>query len=309
MDLGKTIWRDGEWLNYDDANLPMLTHSLHYGLSIFDGIRCYQTQSQPQIFRLKEHMKRFVESAKIVNMPLNHGADELCQAAVQLVQKNHHRSCYIRPLGYYGNDRMGLSTQGMRGHVAIISWQWGAYLGEEGILKGIRTTISSYTRHHPNISMVRAKVGGNYVNSQLAKADAIANGYSEALMLDPEGFVVEGTGENLFIVENGILITPPQGSILPGITRDTVMTLAREQGVEVKEDRITRDRLLIADECFLTGTAAEITPVREVDRRPIGSGEPGPVTKKIQEKFFQVVGGELAGYEHWLTPVPGQTVV
>jgi branched-chain amino acid aminotransferase len=304
VDLGKNVWMDGDWVEAKDANVSIMTHSMHYGLSIFDGIRCYQTADGPKVFRLREHMQRFVNSCKIVGMIIDYNVDQLEAVVLETLRRNRHKSCYIRPLAYYGDDRVGLNTLGMKGRIAIMTWEWGAYLGEEGLLKGIRVKTSSYTRHHPNITMIRAKIGGNYVNSQLAKAEALADGYDEAMMLDPEGFLVEGSGENLFIVEGAHLVTPSQGSILPGITRDTVMSLAQSEGIPVKEDRLTRDRVLIADEFFLSGTAAEITPVREMDRRPIGTSTPGPITKKIQELFFKVVGGEIPDFDHWLTPVP-----
>jgi branched-chain amino acid aminotransferase len=304
VDMGQYVWMNGDWLPGKDAKVPILTHSLHYGLSVFDGIRCYQTASGPQIFRLHEHIVRFVNSCKIVGMKIDETVEEIEAIILETIRRNGHKSCYIRPLAYFGDDRLGLNTLGMQGRIAIMTWEWGAYLGEEGLLKGIRVKTSSYTRHHPNITMTRAKVGGNYVNSQMAKAEALADGYDEALMLDPEGFLAEGSGENIFIVEGARLITPPQGSILPGITRDTVMTLAMSEGIPVIEDRLTRDRALIADEFFMSGTAAEITPIREMDRRSIGESSPGPITKKIQELFFKVVGGELEGYSHWLTPIP-----
>lgn len=304
VDMGKFVWLNGDWIEAADANVSILTHSIHYGLSIFDGIRCYQTGNGPKVFRLREHAQRFCDSCKIVGMDIEVTVDELEAIILETIRRNGHKACYIRPLAFFGDDRVGLNTLGMKGRVAVITWEWGAYLGEEGLLKGIRCKTSSYTRHHPNITMTRAKVGGNYVNSQMAKAEALADGYDEALLLDPEGFLVEGSGENIFMVEKSELITPPQGSILPGITRDTVMTLARAEGIPVKEDRLTRDRPLIAEEFFLSGTAAEITPVREIDRRMIGSGSPGPITKRIQELFFKVVGGELPGYDHWLTPIP-----
>lgn len=302
--MGAFVHVDGEWIAIEDAKLSFMTHSLHYGLTAFEGIRCYQSSAGPRIFRLEEHMKRFLNSCKIVDMPLDQKLGDVMSAVVETVRINGHKACYIRPLAYYGDDRIGLNTVGMKGHFAVLTWEWGAYLGEEGLLKGIRVKVSSYTRHHPNIAQVRAKVSGNYINSMLAKAEAIKHGYDEALMLDPDGFVVEGTGENLFIVEGGRLITPPEGSILPGITRDSIITLARDSGLTVSLERLTRDRVLCADEVFLTGTAAELTPVREMDGRTIGTGSPGPVTRSLQDKFFKVVGGEVAGYESWLTPVP-----
>lgn len=303
VELGAYIYLDKAFIPREEAQLPILTHSLHYGMAVFDGIRCYQTDNGPQVFRLKEHAQRFVGSCKIVGMPIDVGAEEVEAAILETIRRNGHSACYIRPLAFYGTDRMGLNTVGMRGHVAVLTWEWGAYLGDDGLLKGIRVKTASYTRHHPNITMVRAKVSGNYVNSQMAKAEAVSHGYDEALMMDPEGFVVEGTGENIFIVEDGELVTPPQGSILPGITRDTVMRIARREGIPVREERLTRDRVLLADEVFLTGTAAEITPVREVDGRVVGSGAVGPVCKSMQATFFKVVGGELPGYAEWLAPV------
>jgi branched-chain amino acid aminotransferase len=303
VDLGNTIWMDGVWTPSAEARVPIITHSLHYGLSIFDGIRAYEAGGKPGIFRLREHMLRFCDSSKIVGMPIGFSCEELVEAVIEVVCRNGHQSCYIRPLAYYCDERVGLNTQGMKGRVAIMTWEWGAYLGEEGIRDGIRVMTSSYTRHHPNIAMTNAKVGGNYVNSQLAKREAVDMGYAEALMLDPEGYVVEGSGENLFLIEGNTLVTPPRGSILPGITRDSIMTLARAEGMNVLEDRISRGRLIVAEEAFLCGTAAEVTPVAQVDRRDIGSGRTGRLTKRFQELYDRAVRGDLPGYEDWVTVV------
>lgn len=300
VDLAKWFFLDGEWVRSEDAKVSIVTHSLHYGLAVFEGIRCYKTAAGPAIFRLKEHAKRFIDSCKIVHMPIDFDQAKLESLLTEAVRRNELDECYLRPLAYYSTEKVGLSTQGMRGHLAVVAWKWGAYLGADGLTKGIRVMTSSYTRHHPNITMTRAKVSGNYLNSQLAKLEAVSHGYAEALMLDPEGYVVEGSGENLFMVEDGTLITPPQGSILNGITRASVLTLARDNGIPVREERLTRDRLMIADEVFFTGSAAEVTPIREIDREPVADGVPGPITMKLQDLYFKAIRGELDGYERWL---------
>ena len=303
MQKARYIWMDGALVPWDEAQVHVLTHTLHYGLGVFEGIRCYDTIRGPAIFRHREHVERFFNSAKIAGMPLELGREAIADATRLLVRENGQRACYIRPLAFFGHDRLGVNNIGISVHVAIASYVWGAYLGEDGLTRGIRACVSSYTRHHPNAVSTKAKVCGNYVNSQLAKVEAIQHGYEEALLLDPDGFVVEGSGENLFIVEDGRLVTPPLGNVLGGITRDAVMRIAADEGIEVREDRLVRDRLYTAQEVFLTGTAAEITPVREVDRRPVGDGRPGPVVEKLQKRFFTVVRGEDARYSHWLDPV------
>ncbi len=298
------IWLNGELVDWEKATTHILTHTLHYGLGIFEGIRCYKTDRGPAVFRLQEHIDRLYDSAKITRIPIPYRPEELIEATFDLIRVNDLEECYIRPLAFLGYGRMGLNPIGLPVSVAVAVWPWGAYLGEEGLTKGIRAKISSFTRHHPNVMMTKAKVCGNYANSQLAKAEAIENGYDEAIMLDPWGNVAEGTGENLFIVRRGELKTPPLTAILEGITRDTVIELARTMGVGLREEAFSRDELYAADEAFFTGTAAEITPIREVDGRTIGSGKPGHVTTKLQQSFFDVVTGRDPTHEHWLTYVP-----
>lgn len=298
------IWLNGELVDWEKATTHILTHTLHYGLGIFEGIRCYKTDQGPAVFRLQEHIDRLYDSAKITRIPIPYRPEELIEATFDLIRVNDLEECYIRPLAFLGYGRMGLNPIGLPVSVAVAVWPWGAYLGEEGLTKGIRAKISSFTRHHPNVMMTKAKVCGNYVNSQLAKAEAIENGYDEAIMLDPWGNVAEGTGENLFIVRRGDLKTPPLTAILEGITRDSVIELARTMGVGLREEAFSRDELYAADEAFFTGTAAEITPIREVDGRTIGSGKPGHVTTKLQQSFFDVVTGRDPAHEHWLTYVP-----
>ena len=298
------IWLNGELVDWEKATTHILTHTLHYGLGIFEGIRCYKTDQGPAVFRLQEHIDRLYDSAKITRIPIPYRPEELIEATFDLIRVNDLEECYIRPLAFLGYGRMGLNPIGLPVSVAVAVWPWGAYLGEEGLTKGIRAKISSFTRHHPNVMMTKAKVCGNYANSQLAKAEAIENGYDEAIMLDPWGNVAEGTGENLFIVRRGDLKTPPLTAILEGITRDSVIELARTMGVGLREEAFSRDELYAADEAFFTGTAAEITPIREVDGRTIGPGKPGHVTTKLQQSFFDVVKGRDPAHEHWLTYVP-----
>jgi branched-chain amino acid aminotransferase len=279
-----------------------LTHSLHYGLAVFEGIRCYKGKRGTEIFRLQDHTRRLFDSAHITRMKIPFSVQEILSATIDIVKSNGLEEGYIRPLAFIGYGEMGLYVKENPVRVAIAAWPWGTYLGEEGLKNGIRVKISSYTRHHVNISMTRAKVSGYYVNSQIAKLEAKELGFDEALLLDTEGYVAEGPGENIFIVRNGELKTIPLTSILDGITRNSVMTLAREMKIPVREERFTRDELYIADEAFFSGTAAEITPIREVDGRTIGSGKPGPVTRRIQEEFFKIVRGETAVHSDWMTP-------
>lgn len=304
VQMGEWVWMEGDWVPFAQSSVSIVTHSLHYGLAAFDGLRAYKTAKGPAIFRLPEHARRFVNSCKVAEMPIRFDQAAIEAAHVEAIKRNKHEACYLRPLAWYGHEKVGLNTQGMTAKCALMTWEWGAYLGDEGLENGIRCVTSSYTRHHPNISLTRAKISGNYVNSQIAKAEAVENGYDEALMLDPEGYVVEGTGENLFVVEGNDLVTPPKGSILPGITRSTIMTLAKAEGMKVREERIDRGRLYLADEVFLTGTAAEVTPVREIDRKAIGIGKAGDRTKTLQKMYFKVVRGELPEYMDWLTVVP-----
>jgi len=297
------IWKDGQLVDWRDATLHMLTHSLHYGMAVFEGIRAYNTVNGTAIFRLKEHTQRLYNSAKIFQMNIPFDIETLIEAQKEVVRANKLESCYLRPLVWIGSEKMGVSARGNTIHVAIAAWPWGAYLGEEGLAKGIRVKTSSYTRHHVNVSMVRAKASGYYINSILANQEVTADGYDEALLLDTEGYVSEGAGENVFIIKNGRIYTPDLASCLDGITRDSVVTLARDMGIEVIEKRITRDEVYCADEAFFTGTAAEVTPIRELDGRTIGTGSRGPVTEKLQSMFFDVVGGKAEKYRHWLTKV------
>ena len=297
------IWKDGHMVDWRDATLHVLTHSLHYGMAVFEGIRAYNTPSGTVIFRLREHTQRLLNSAKIFQIKVPFDIDTLMSAQKDVVRANKLESCYLRPLVWIGSEKMGVLARGNTIHVAIAAWPWGAYLGEEGLAKGIRVKTSSFTRHHVNVSMVRAKASGYYINSILANQEVTADGYDEALLLDTEGYVSEGAGENVFIVKSGKIYTPDLASCLDGITRDSVVTLARDMGIEVIEKRITRDEVYCADEAFFTGTAAEVTPIRELDGRTIGEGSRGPVTEKLQSMFFDVVGGKADQYRHWLTPV------
>ena len=304
VEKAKKIWIDGKFVDWDDAKVHILTHTLHYGLGIFEGIRCYQCEDgRSAVFRLPEHVERFFHSAHAMLMKIPFSRKQITQAVLDTLRTNEQKAAYIRPLAFIGDGVMGLHPQNNPVRVSIITWPWGAYLGEEGITKGIRAKVSSFTRHHPNILMTKTKTCGNYVNSILAKLEVTKDGYDEAIMLDAEGYVAEGTGENIFIVRRGVLRTPPLNSILPGITRHCVITLARDLGFAVLEERLSRDDLYVADEAFFTGTAAEITPIREVDQRTIGEGLPGPLTKKLQDTYFQVVRGMKAEYGHWLTYV------
>jgi branched-chain amino acid aminotransferase len=297
------IWKDGHMVDWRDATLHMLTHSLHYGMAVFEGVRAYNTANGTAIFRLKEHTQRLFNSAKIFQMKVPFDMDTIMNAQLDVVRANKLESCYLRPLVWIGSEKMGVSARGNTIHVGIAAWPWGAYLGEEGLAKGIRVKTSSFTRHHVNVSMVRAKASGYYINSILANQEVTADGYDEALLLDTEGYVSEGAGENIFIVKSGKIYTPDLASCLDGITRDSVVTIARDLGIEVIEKRITRDEVYCADEAFLTGTAAEVTPIRELDGRAIGEGSRGPITEKIQSMFFDIVGGKATKYNHWLTRV------
>jgi branched-chain amino acid aminotransferase len=296
----KKIWMDGKFVNWDDAKVHILTHSLHYGLGVFEGIRCYKTNKGPAVFRLKDHVERLFKSAHIFTIKIPFKEEEIFEAIKETIRVNKIDSCYIRPIVFIGYGNMGVYPKNNPVQVAIAVWKWGAYLGEEGLKNGIKVKISSFIRNHVNSNLSRGKVCGYYVNSQLAKMEAISCGCDEAILLDTEGYVSEGSGENIFIVRKGVLKTTPLTSILEGITRDTVIKIAIDSGIEVKEERFTRDELYIADEVFLTGTAAEITPVREVDERTIGNGKRGPVTQKLQKLFFDIVQGKNKKYLHWL---------
>jgi branched-chain amino acid aminotransferase len=297
------IWKDGQLIDWRDANLHFLTHSLHYGMAVFEGVRAYKTVDGTAIFRLKEHTQRLFNSAKIFQMAVPYDFDTIVEAQKEVVRANQLESCYLRPLIWIGSEKMGVSARGNTIHVGIAAWPWGAYLGEDGLAKGIRVKTSSFTRHHVNVSMVRAKASGYYINSILANQEVTAEGYDEALLLDTDGYVSEGAGENVFIIRNGKIYTPDLASCLDGITRDAVLTMARDSGIEVIEKRITRDEMYCADEAFFTGTAAELTPIRELDNRQIGSGSRGPVTEKLQAMFFEVVAGKSAKYKDWLSKV------
>lgn len=297
------IWKDGKLIDWRDANIHILTHSLHYGMAVFEGVRAYKTDQGPAIFRLKEHTQRLLNSAKIFQMQVPYDLQTLIDAQIAVVRENQLESCYMRPLIWIGSEKLGIAAKGNTIHVAIAAWPWGAYLGEDGLAKGIRVKTSSFSRHHVNVSLVRAKASGYYINSILANQEALTDGYDEALLLDTDGYVSEGSGENVFIVRNGKIYTPDLASCLDGITRDAVLTMARDSGIEVIEKRITRDEMYCADEAFFTGTAAEITPIRELDNRSIGEGKRGPITEKIQAMFFEVVAGKSDKYQHWLTVV------
>jgi branched-chain amino acid aminotransferase len=297
------IWKDGKLIDWRDAQIHVLTHTLHYGMGVFEGVRAYKTADGTAIFRLAEHTKRLFNSAKIFQMDIPFDQKTLADAQLEVVRANALDSCYIRPIVWVGSEKLGVSAKGNTIHVAIAAWPWGAYLGEDGLAKGIRVKTSSFTRHHVNVSMVRAKASGWYVNSILANQEATADGYDEALLLDVDGYVSEGSGENFFLVNNGKLYTPDLASCLDGITRDTIITLARAAGIEVIEKRITRDEVYTCDEAFFTGTAAEVTPIRELDNRTIGSGSRGPITEKLQRAFFEIVEGKNPKYAHWLSKI------
>jgi len=299
-----TIWLDGKLVPFADAKVHVLTHALHYGMGVFEGIRAYAgPDGRAQIFRLREHIQRLYDSAHIVLMEIPFPLEQLEQACVEVLRSNKLDAGYLRPLAFFGAGAMGVGAVNPV-QVAIAAWPWASYLGDEGLKKGIRAKVSSYTRMHVNVQMVRAKVSGQYVNSFLANREAALSGYEEAILLDTEGYVAEGSGENIFLVKDGVLQTPPLSSpVLAGITRDSVLRIARDLQIPIREEKFTRDTMYLADELFMTGTAAEVTPVREVDNRRIGKGEPGPVTKRIQDTYFKAVRGEEPRYRSWLTPV------
>ena len=298
------IWLDGELIRWEDAKVHVLTHALHYGTAYFEGIRCYElADGRSAVFRLPEHMRRLADSGKILGFPLPYTEAQICQAAIDVIQANNLKECYIRPLAFVGLGDLGLYAPNNPVNVCIAVWPWGAYLGDEGLQKGIRAKVSSYTRHHVNVMMTKSKGSGNYINSVLAKHEVKKAGYDEAIMLDAEGYVSEASGENIFMVRDRRIKTTPLTSILPGITRDSIIRLARDKGYEVVEERFTRDELYTADEAFLTGTAAELTPIREVDDRQIGAGRRGCVTEDVQKTFFDVIKGKNPKYEKWLAYV------
>ena len=295
------IWLDGEMVDWRDAKIHVLTHTLHYGMGVFEGVRAYETPKGPAIFRLEEHTDRLFRSAHILNMPMPCTKEEVNQAHVKSIQENKLASAYIRPMCFYGSEGMGLRADNLQTHTMVAAWEWPSYMGEENLAKGIRIRTSSYTRHHVNITMCKAKANGNYMNSMLALQEALQSGCEEALLLDNEGYVAEGSGENIFVIREGIIYTPELTSCLDGITRRTIMQLAEELGYTVKEKRLTRDEVYVADEAFFTGTAAEVMPIRELDNRQIGSGARGPITEKLQALYFDIVKGRNSKYEHWLT--------
>jgi branched-chain amino acid aminotransferase len=298
------IWMNGELVPWDAAQVHVLTHTLHYGLGVFEGIRCYKrSDGKSAVFRLQEHIERLFESAKTADIVLPYSQAQLESACLETIKANKLAECYVRPLAYVAAGSMGIYVRDNPIHVIVATWRWGAYLGDEGMAKGIRAKVSSYSRPGVNIAMTKAKIVGGYVNSILAKREVVASGYDEAIMLDPQGYVAEASGENIFVVRRGRVFTPPAGaSVLAGITRDAVLTLCKELGIDAEERMVSRDELYNADEVFFTGTAAEITPVREVDNRKVGSGSRGPITQRIQERFFQIVRGGAAEPSHaeWL---------
>ena len=298
------IWMDGQMVDWRDAKVHVLTHTLNYGCGVFEGVRAYDTVNGPAVFRLQEHTDRLFNSAKILRMKMPFSKDEINAAQLEAVRANDLKSGYIRPLVWLGSEKMGVSPKGAAVHVMVAAWHWGAYLGEDGMKRGIRVKTSSYTRHHVNITMTQAKAVSNYSNSILANMEATDDGYDEALLLDSAGFVSEGAGENIFVIKDGMIYTPDlSAGALNGITRNTIFHIAADLGLTIKEKRITRDEIYIADEAFFTGTAAEVTPIRELDRLEIGSGSRGPITEKIQAAFFDIVNGRNPKYSHWLTQV------
>ncbi|MCU7960093.1 MAG: branched-chain amino acid transaminase [gamma proteobacterium symbiont of Bathyaustriella thionipta] len=297
------IWLDGEMVPWREATTHVLTHTLHYGMGVFEGVRAYHAEQGTAIFRLQEHTRRLFRSAHILAMDMPFDAETLNRAQCDVVRENHLDSAYIRPMCFYGSEGMGLRADNLKTHVMVAAWEWGAYLGEENMRRGIRIRTSSYSRHHVNVTMCKAKANGNYMNSMLALQEAISCGYDEAMLLDTEGYVAEGSGENIFLVTDGVLYTPDLTSALDGITRRTIMQIAREEGLDIIEKRITRDEVYIAGEAFFTGTAAEVTPIREVDNRTIGAGSRGPITEKLQSRYFDIVHGREENYLHWLALV------
>ena len=297
------IWFDGEMVPWRDAKVHVLTHTLHYGMGVFEGVRAYQTDKGAAIFRLEEHTRRLFDSAHIMQMKIPFDKATISEAQRQAVSQNNLETAYIRPMCFYGSEGMGLRADNLKVHVIVAAWEWGAYLGKEALEKGIRIRTSSFTRHHVNISMCKAKANGHYINSMLALQEALSCGYDEAMLLDNEGYVAEGSGENIFVVRDGVIYTPDLTSALNGITRSTLFELASSQGIEIREKRITRDEVYIADEVFFTGTAAEVTPVREVDDRVIGAGGRGPITEKLQTMYFDLVHGRLDMHPEWLSLV------
>ncbi len=299
-DRDGVIWFDGEMVPWREAQVHVLTHTLHYGMGVFEGLRAYHAKQGTAIFRLTAHTDRLYRSARILGMDIPFEKATLNAAHKAVIRENNLDSAYIRPMCFYGSEGMGLRADNLKVHTIVAAWDWGSYLGDEGMEKGIRIRTSSFTRHHVNITMCKAKANGNYMNSMLALQEALRDGYDEALLLDVDGFVAEGSGENIFIVRNGVIYTPELTSALEGITRDTIFTLAQDNGLEIREKRITRDEVYIADEAFFTGSAAEVTPIRELDGRSIGNGSRGPITEKLQSQYFDLVHGRLEKYHDWL---------
>ena len=302
-DRDGVIWFDGELVPWREAKVHVLTHTLHYGMGVFEGVRAYKAEQGTSIFRLQAHTDRLFDSAHIMNMAMPFDKDTINEAHRTVVRENNLESAYIRPMCFYGSEGMGLRADNLKTHVMVAAWEWGAYLGKEALEKGIRIRTSSYTRHHVNISMCKAKANGHYINSMLALQEALSCGYDEAMLLDNEGYVAEGSGENIFLVKDGVIYTPDLTSALNGITRNTIFAFCKDLGIEIKEKRITRDEVYIADEAFFTGTAAEVTPIREVDNRAIGCGSRGPITEKLQTLYFDVVHGRHHMHPEWLTLV------
>jgi branched-chain amino acid aminotransferase len=304
-DQDGVIWLDGEMVPWREAKTHVLTHTLHYGMGVFEGVRAYKTDKGAAIFRLQDHTDRLFRSAHILQMPMPFDKETINQAQLDSVAQNNLDSAYIRPMCFYGSEGMGLRADNLKVHVMVAAWSWGAYLGADGLEKGIRIRTSSFTRHHVNITMCKAKANGNYMNSMMALQEAISGGFDEAMLLDNEGYVTEGSGENIFIIRDGIIFTPDLTSALDGITRNTIFQFAEELGIEVREKRITRDEVYIADEAFFTGTAAEVTPIREVDNRMIGEGKRGPITEKLQTMYFDQVHGRRDNHPDWLSHTNG----
>ena len=302
-DRDGVIWMDGELVDWREAKVHVLTHTLHYGMGVFEGVRAYETDQGAAIFRLEDHTKRLFNSAKILNLAIPYTPEQISDAQKLVVRENNLDSAYLRPMCFLGSEGMGLRADGLKVHCMVAAWEWGAYLGEDNMNNGIRIKTSSFTRHHVNVTMCKAKANGNYINSMMALQEALKDGYDEALLLDVDGFVAEGSGENFFIIREGTIFTPDLTSALDGITRNTIFHLATELGYKIVEKRITRDEVYIADEAFFTGTAAEVTPIRELDNRPIGNGGRGPITEQLQSLYFDVVKGKSAAHKHWLTPV------
>lgn len=302
-DIDGVIWMDGDFVPWKEAKVHVLTHTLHYGMGVFEGVRAYHAENGTAIFRLQEHTDRLFRSAHILGMPMPFDKATINRACLESVSKNKLDSAYIRPMCFYGSEGMGLHAENLQVHVMVAAWSWETYLGKESLEKGIRIKTSSYTRHHVNITMCKAKANGNYLNSMLASQEALDCGYDEALLLDNEGYVAEGSGENIFIVRNGILYTPDLTSALEGITRETIFKLAKEKGLEIREKRITRDEVYVADEAFFTGTAAEVTPVCELDGRTIGDKHRGPITEMLQQSYFDLVHGRNEYKPEWLSYV------